>query len=274
VTLMCRVYGVTRAGYYAWRSRERSERERQNAALTEQIRAVHAESRGIYGSPRVHQVLRRRGHKVGENRVARLMRRHVIKARVAKIRYTSPATQRYFDSVRNTQLDLQLERPDQVWVGDITYLKVGAIYRYLAVVMDKYSRRVLGWSYGPRKDVALTLRALNSAVRRRHPKPGLVFHTDRGTEYAAAAFKRRLAELRIKQSMNRPGKVTDNAFIESFFHSMKADIYHGVRFEEDLAIRMALQRYVPFYNSDRLHSSLHYVSPATFEQQARGAGCQ
>ena len=90
---------------------------------------------------------------------------------------------------------LKLERPDQVWVGDITYLKVGAIYRYLAVVMDKYSRRVLGWSYGPRKDVALTLRALNSAVRRRRPKPGLVFHTDRGTEYAAAAFKRRLAEL-------------------------------------------------------------------------------
>ena len=271
---MCRLYGVTRAGYYAWRSRERSERERQNEALSEQIRAVHADSRGIYGSPRVHQVLRQHGHKVGENRVARLMRRHDIKARVAKIRYTRPATQRYFDSVRNQQLDVTLERPDQVWVGDITYLKVGTLYRYLAVVMDKYSRRVLGWSYGPRKDVALTLRALNSAIRRRRPKPGLVFHTDRGTEYAAASFKRRLAELRITQSMNRPGKVTDNAFIESFFHSMKAEIYHGVRFEEDVTIREALKSYVPFYNTDRLHSSLHYVSPATFEQQALGAGCQ
>ena len=112
---------------------------------------MHAESRGTYGSPRVHQVLRRRGHHVGENRVARLMRRHGIKARVATIRYTSPATQRFFDSVRNEQLDLKLERPDQVWVGDITYLKVGAIYRYLAVVMDKYTRRVLGWAYGPEK---------------------------------------------------------------------------------------------------------------------------
>ena len=271
---MCRVYGVTRAGYYAWRSRERSARELHNETLRAEIVAVHADSRGTYGSPRVHRALRQRGHCVGENRVARLMRRHGIKARVATIRYTSPSTQRFFDSVRNQLLELTLDRPDQVWVGDITYLKVGAIYRYLAVVMDKYSRRVLGWSYGPRKDVALTLRALNSAVRRRRPKRGLVFHTDRGTEYAGTAFKRRLAQLGIIQSMNRPGKMTDNAFIESFFHSMKAEIYHGVRYEEDMAIREALKSYVPFYNTDRLHSSLQYVSPATFEQQARGAGCQ
>ena len=271
---MCRVYGVTRAGYYAWRSRERSERERQNDALVYAIVTVHAQSRGTYGSPQVHHALRRRGHRVGENRIARLMRRHGIKARVARIRYTSPATQRFFDNARNEQLELKLERPDQVWVGDITYLKVGAVYRYLAVVLDKYSRRVLGWSYGPRKDVALTLRALNSAVRRRRPERGLVFHTDRGTEYAAMAFKRRLVQLGIIQSMNRPGKVTDNAFIESFFHSMKSELYHGVRFDQDSAMREALKSYVPFYNTDRLHSSLHYVSPATFEQRARGTGCQ
>ena len=272
--MMCRLYGVTRAGFYAWRSRERSERERQNETLTEAIRSVHAQSRGIYGSPRVHQVLRQHGHKVGKHRVARLMRRHAIKARVATIRYTSPSTQRFFASVRNEQLDIKLDRPDQVWVGDITYLKVGSIYRYLAVVMDKYTRRILGWAYGPRKDVALTLRALNSAVRRRRPQKRLVFHTDRGTEYAGAAFKARLAELGITQSMNRPGKMTDNAFIESFFHSMKSEIYHGIRFEEDAAVREALKSYVPFYNTDRLHSPLHYVSPATFERQAKRTGCQ
>ena len=130
-----------------------------------------------------------------------LMRRHGIKARVATIRYTSPSIQRFFDGALNQQLDLELKRPDQVWVGDITYLKVGAIYRYLAVVMDKYSRRVVGWSYGPRKDAALTLRALNRAVASRRPKSGLVFHTDRGTEYAATAFKERLAELGFVQSM-------------------------------------------------------------------------
>lgn len=271
---MCRLYGVTRAGFYAWRSRERSERERQNEELSLAIRAAHAASRGTYGSPRVHQVLRRRGHQVGKNRVAKLMRRHGIKARVATIRYTSPSTQRFFDALRNEQLDLELTGPDQVWVGDITYLKVGNVYRYLAVVMDKYSRRIVGWSYGSRKDVPLTLRALNRAVASRRPKRGLVFHTDRGSEYAATAFKDRLAELGFRQSMNRPGKMTDNAFIESFFHSMKSEIYHGLRFNDDNEIRDAVKSYMPFYNQDRLHSSLHYVPPATFEQQARRTGCQ
>jgi putative transposase len=266
---MCRIYGVTRAGYYAWRSRERSERERQNEMLASEIRAVHTESRGTYGSPRVHQALRSRGHRVGKHRVARLMRTHGIKARVATIRYTNPSLQRYFGSIPNQQLDLELERPDQVWVGDITYLKVGGIYRYLAVVMDKYSRRVVGWSYGPRKDVKLTLEALNSAVQRRRPGRGIVFHTDRGIEYAAGAFKERIGELGFTQSMNRPGKVTDNAFIESFFHSMKSEVFHGYRFDEDQEVRSVLKSYLPFYNRARLHSSLDYVSPATFERQAR-----
>jgi putative transposase len=244
---MCRVYGVTRADFYAWRSRERSERECQNETLTHAIREVHAQSRGTYGSPRVHRVLRSRGHCVGKHRVARLMRAHGIKARVARIRYTNPSIQRFFSAIANQSLEVQLDRPDQVWVGDITYLKAGAVYRYLAVVMDKYSRRIVGWSYGPRKDVRLTLRALNSAVRARRPRHGLVFHTDRGIEFAAGAFKARLAELGFVQGMNRPGKITDNAFIESFFHSMKSDIYHGVRYSEDLELQSALKSYVPFY---------------------------
>jgi transposase InsO family protein len=271
---MCRVYGVTRAGFYAWRSRERSERERQNEILTAHIRAVHQESRGIYGSPRVHRELRQRGHGVGKHRVARLMRAHRIKARVATIRYTSPGMQRYFGSIPNQQLDVELQTRDQVWVGDITYLKVGDIYRYLAVVMDKYSRRVVGWSYGPRKDVKLTLQALDSAVRARRSRSPIVFHTDRGIEYAAGAFKERIAQLGFMQSMNRPGKVTDNAFIESFFHSMKSEVFHGYRFKQDEEVRATLRSYLPFYNQTRLHSSLHYVSPATFERQAPGPGCQ
>jgi transposase InsO family protein len=271
---MCRLYGVTRAGFYAWRSRERSERERQNETLAAEIRTVHADSRGTYGSPRVHQVLRRRGHRVGKHRVARLMRRHGIKARVATIRYTNPSVQRFYGSIPNQSLDLELKGPDQVWVGDITYLKVGAIYRFLAVVMDKYSRRIVGWAYGPRKDVRLTVRALNRAVRARRPAAGILFHTDRGVEYAALAFKQRAAELGVVQSMNRPGKITDNAFIESFFHSMKADVFHGKRFDDDESVRAVLKDYLPFYNGARLHSSLNYVPPATFEQQARRTGCQ
>jgi len=259
---------VTRAGFYAWRSRERSERERQNVKLAERIRAVHRASRGTYGSPRVYQALRKQGCAASENRVARVMRAHRIMARVATIRYTNPTLQRFFDSARNEQLEVDLKAPDQVWVGDITYLKVGGIYRYLAVVMDKYSRRVLGWAYGKRKDVALTLKALNRAVRSRKPQRGLIFHTDRGIEYAAGAFKERLAELGITQSMNRPGKVTDNAYIESFFHSMKSDIVHGLTFNQDDEIESTVRGYIPFYNGTRLHSSLNYVSPATYERLA------
>ncbi len=264
---MCRVYGVTRAGFYGWCSRERSEREHQNETLTQRIGAVHRASRGTYGSPRVYQALRQQGCPASENRVARLMRRHGIRARVATIRYTNPTLQRFFAAARNEQLGVDLKAPDQVWVGDITYLKVGGIYRYLAVVMDKYSRRVLGWAYGRRKDVALTLRALDRAVRYRKSPRGLIFHTDRGIEYAAGAFKARLTELGITQSMNRPGKVTDNAYIESFFHSMKSDIVHGLTFTEDRQIESAVRSYIPFYNGVRLHSSLNYVSPATYEKQ-------
>lgn len=264
---MCRLYAVTRAGYYAWRARGESPRKCQNVRLAERIRKIHDASRGIYGSPRVHRALEQQGCIVSENRIARVMREQGIKARVATIRYTNPALKRFFAGAGNQQLGVEPDQPDQIWVGDITYLKVGTIYRYLAVVMDRYSRRVIGWAYGHRKDVALTLKALNRAVRYRKPSRGLIFHTDRGIEYAAGAFKARLAELGITQSMNRPGKLNDNAYIESFFHSMKSEIYHGLRFEHDREITTALRDYMPFYNRQRLHSSLNYVSPATYEKR-------
>lgn len=263
---MCRLYEVTRAGYYAWRSRGESVRKKRNLELTERIRAAHQHSRGTYGSPRVYRALTEMGCRVSENRVARIMRAQGIKARVATLRYSNPKLQRFFGAIPNRQLDLEFTQPDTVWVGDITYLKVGTVYRYLAVVMDKCSRKVVGWSFGPRKDVKLTLAALNHAVYNRRPKRGLIFHTDRGIEYAAGAFKERIAELGFTQSMNRPGKVTDNAYIESFFHSMKSEVFHGYTFTEDRQVRKTLRRYLPFYNRDRLHSSLNYVSPATYEQ--------
>jgi transposase InsO family protein len=264
---MCRVYGVTRAGFYAWRSRGPSLRTQQNVALSEQIKQVHQASRSVYGSPRVYRRLREMGVVVSENRVAKLMRRYGIKARVATLRYTSPNLKKFFGSLPNQQYEHPAAVPNQVWVADITYLKVGAIYRYLAVVMDRCSRRIVGWAFGQQKNVVLTLRALNHAVGKRRPSPGLIFHTDRGIEYYANAFWERLAQLQITQSMNRPGKVTDNAFMESFFHSMKSDVIHGNTFTEDSQLLSVLRSYIPFYNHSRMHSSLNYVSPATYENQ-------
>lgn len=264
---MCRVYGVTRAGFYAWCSRGPSQRARENASLVKRIRKIHQANRSVYGSPRVYRKLQELGVPVSENRVAKLMRSAGIKARVATLRYTSPNLKKFFGSLPNQQHEHPADALNQVWVADITYLKIGAIYRYLAVVMDRCSRRIVGWAFGRQKNVVLTLRALNHAVASRRPPPGLIFHTDRGIEYYANAFRERLKQLQITQSMNRPGKVTDNAFMESFFHSMKAEVIHGRVFDEDSQMLSVLRSYIPFYNRSRMHSSLNYVSPATYENQ-------
>lgn len=264
---MCRVYGVTRAGFYAWLGRSPSRRAQEDALLVQHIKQVHQASRGTYGSPRIYHKLQQQGVAVSENRVAKLMNRLGIKGRWATLRYTSPNLKKFYGSLPNQQIGHPAHAPDQVWVADITYLKVGAIYRYLAVVMDRCSRRIIGWAFGQQKNVALTLRALNNAVSKRRPPPGLIFHTDRGIEYYANAFRARLAQLRITQSMNRPGKVTDNAFMESFFHSMKADVIHGNKFSGDSQMLSVLRSYIPFYNHSRIHSPLNYVSPATYENQ-------
>lgn len=193
VSVMCRVYGVTRAGYYDWRKRQPSARTQQDGLLQQQIERVHQESGSTYGSPRVHRELKTHGVQVGENRVARLMRLYDIKARAPSRRFYRAHMKRFHDAIENRAYGLKVERPDQVWVGDVTYLKVGGVYRYLALVMDKYSRRVLGWAFGKTREVTLTLRALNEAVRKRCPPRGLIFHSDHGMEYSSGRFSRRLA---------------------------------------------------------------------------------
>lgn len=266
--MMCRVHGVSRGGFYAWSAREPSQRDRSDGALARQIEQVHARSRGNYGSPRVHAQLRQQGLNVGRRRVARLMRLGGLHGRSARNTRRSSAAQRvFFASVPNQQRKLQLSRPDQVWVGDVTYLRVNRQWRYLATVMDKYSRRVLGWSLGHKRDAALTSQALEHATRKREARPGLVFHTDRGMEYAALEFKRQLARRGFIQSMNRPGKMNDNAHMESFFHTMKTEGLHEMSFDTDAALHRQLRDYIRFYNQQRLHSSLDYLAPAVFEQQ-------
>jgi putative transposase len=265
---MCRVYRVTRSGYYAWRERPMSTRMQQDITLMGHIERVHQDSRATYGSPRVYRELKGRGIAVGENRVARLMRAYGIKARIAARRYYRGPMKRFHAAIPNRAREIELTRVDQVWVGDITYLKVGADYRYLAVVMDKYSRRVLGWAFGKTRGVWLVVRALDQAVHARRPLRGVIFHSDHGMEYSSTLFGACLARLGIVQSMNRPAKMNDNVHIESFFHSMKSDIVHGVHFAHDHQITTELSNYMPFYNNRRLHSSLGYVAPATYEQQS------
>lgn len=268
MTMMCDLYGVTPAGYYAWRSRKPSARSREDQRLLERIRSIHKKSRETYGSPRIHIALKQQGESLGKKRVERLMRKHRIRARSATLYRSNPGTHAFFTNIPNRTLDVLAKRPDQVWVGDVTYLKVGKDWRFLATVMDKYSRRIIGWSLGRDRTAALTLRALNRAVHNRRPRPGIVFHSDRGIEYVAYAFRERLAELGFVQSMNRPGKMTDNAFMESFYHSMKSDVIHGVQFDSEEQLLSVIRGYMPFYNHARIHTSLDGRSPAEFEQYA------
>lgn len=234
-------------------------------SLAEQIRAIFERSRRTYGSPRVWRALKQRGLRVGQKRVARIMREYGLRARAVRIYRRVPGVQRHFTNVPNRQRTKNVRHPNQVWVGDVTYLRLGAHWRFLAVVMDKCSRRIIGWAIGNNRDVKLTLRALNNAVRGRRPKRGLIFHSDRGSEYGALIFRKRLKELGIVQSMNRPRRMTDNACMESFFHSLKSDVYHRNHFSTQEELTQTIRSYLPFYNQERLHSSIGFRSPVQYE---------
>jgi Transposase and inactivated derivatives len=268
VKALCERYGVTRAGYYAWRRRETSRHDRQDERLVARIRAIFEVSEGTYGSPRIHAALVQAGWPVGRKRVARLMRASGLTARSARIYRRTPGTRTFFAAIPNRVRDVHTTAPNQIWVGDVTYVKSAGQWRYLAVVMDRHSRRILGWSLAPRRALSLTLAVLNRALLRRRPAPGLIFHSDRGVEFSAYAFRARLAALGITQSMTRPREIGDNAFIESFFHTLKADVIHGHVFDNDHALRLAISHYTRRYNRTRMHSSLDYRSPIDYERIA------
>ena len=179
-----------------------------------------------------------------------------------------PAVNTLFFTTPNRVCKLTVQAVDQVWTGDITYIKVARGWRYLAVVMDRCSRRILAWALGLHKDAALTLRAVDQALKKRRPRPGLIFHSDRGTEYAAYALRARLAACGALHSMNRPGAPADNAHMESFFHSLKTELIHGREFGTDAELSRALARYIRFYNGRRLHTALDYRSPIDYERAA------
>lgn len=262
---MCDLYGVTRGGYYKWRDRPPSKRTREDARLVEMIREAHLESQETYGSPRVHAVLRRLGETVGRRRVERLMRENGIQACSEGMYRRMTGLSRQFVLVKNEIQELEVTGVNQLWVGDVTYLKIGDEWRYLATVMDRYSRRLLGWALGKERNTVLTRRALQNAIRLRQPDNLPMFHSDRGTEYISTNYREALKKAGIAQSVTRPRRMNDNAHMESWNKTMKSDMYHRKHFDSDKELRDSIRSYIDFYNQVRLHSSLGYKSPMEFE---------
>lgn len=268
MTRLCRCYGVTRAGYYAWRQRPASRRQEQDRQLWRAIVTIFRMSRGTYGSPRVHRALRTQRQRVSRRRVERLMRVGGLRGRVARIYRRKAGTHRWFGQHPNHVGWTRATGPNQIWVADLTYVRVGRRWWYLATVLDQYSRRILAWRLSTARDARLTGAVIRAALRRRRPALGLVFHSDRGSEFLGTAVRHGLAACGVRQSMTRGGAPDENPHIESFFHSCKADVIHGRDFRTIGELRRTLRWYLPFYNHRRLHSALGYQSPVDYERRA------
>ena len=262
---MCQWFNVSRSGYYAWRDRPESKRVVEDRSWLDPIKKIFNDSKQTYGSPRVHAVLKSQDEPIGKRKVERLMRENGIQACSTHLYRRQPGLGRYYASIKNQTHTISITRPNQVWVGDITYLKVSDEWRYLATVMDRYSRKLIGWAFGKEKSANLTCRALRCAIKNRRPGSETVFHSDRGTEYLADKYKRLLGKSKITQSANRPRRMTDNAHMESWYKSMKSDMYHRRSFNNDGTLYKAIRSYIDFYNQYRLHSSLGYRTPTEFE---------
>jgi transposase InsO family protein len=266
--LLCDALDVSTAGYYAWRQRPVSTRQQQRDALLVEIRAIHAEFKARYGSPRIHAELAARGQGCCVNTVARLMHEDGIAAKTArKFRCTTDSNHSL--PVAENLLDRQFdpESPNEAWVADITYIPTREGWLYLAAVEDLYSRMVVGWSMADNLESRLVVDALQMAVQRRLPDEGLLAHSDRGSQYASEHYQRLLAQHGIACSMSRRADCWDNAPMESFFASLKKELVHDADFATRAEARAALFEYIEvFYNGQRRHSSLGYVSPAQYEQ--------
>jgi putative transposase len=270
VSRMCAVLKVSRNGYYDWRDRPESKRSRDNRAALNQIREVHARSREAYGALKTWRELMARGFAWGRHRIAKLRRAAGIEARrKRRFRVTTQSRVGVVAAKNRLKQRFEAKAVDRVWVGDITFIPTAEGWLYLAVLIDLYSRRVVGWAMSERIDQQLVLDALNMALLQRRVRPGLIHHTDQGRQYSGAAYLAVLKQHGIIASMSRRGNCYDNAVAESFFSSLKNELIHHNSFRTRGEARTAIFEYVEvFYNRQRRHQSLDYCSPVDYERKA------
>ena len=266
---MCRVFEVSRSGYYRWLKRKPSQRHLDNQRLDAQIREIYEQSKGRYGSPKITQELRDQGRKVGKNRVAERMRKAGLRSKIRrKYRVTTNSKHKFPVAPNLLERNFTAQAPDRVWVSDITYLATRTGWLYLTVIIDLFSRMVVGWALSSSLSHEMVVVALKRAIRRRGPTNGLVFHSDRGVQYACTGFREELADHGFVQSMSRKGDCWDNAVAESFFAIMKTELVYHERYEGHQDTLHSIFEYIEvFYNRQRRHSTLEYLCPAEYEKQ-------
>lgn len=270
IAFSCRVFDVSRSGYYRWLGAEPSERAREDAALTVEIKHIHRKHKGRYGSPRVHRDLRERGRRVGRKRVARLMRQQGLRGHTPRrFRRTTDSRHSHRIAPNLVARDFAASAPNEAWVGDITYVQTRDGWLYLAVLLDLFSRRVVGWAMSDRIDTELVLRALQMAVEQRNPQPGLIHHTDRDSRYASDDYQTALARRGMVASMSRKGDCWDNAVAESLFATLEKELLCEQPLTSRAATRARIADYIDnYYNAHRRHSYLDYATPLAYELAA------
>jgi transposase InsO family protein len=269
--ILCEVLNVSKSGFYAWSRRDHSERESRELTLLRAIEDVHRSARRNYGSPRIFDQLKAMGHNVSKTTVERLMKKHGIRAKTKrKFRVTTDSKHKLPVAPNLLERNFSPEKPNQTWASDITYVWTREGWLFLAVIVDLYSRQVVGWSLDKTMTKELVCSALRQAYFRRKPGTGIIFHSDRGSQYCSKEFRSQLSQYQMLQSQSRKANCWDNACVESFFHTLKTEmIYHEDFQTRDDAHRAIFDWIEAFYNRQRIHSTLGYKSPIDFERMTR-----
>lgn len=271
VTKLCRALDVSTSGFYAWCEREPSERAKADAELTRKIHVIHEQSRATYGVPRVHAVLKADGVHAGKKRVSRLMKLAGLEGVSRRKKYRSTRDKDARPAPDLVDRNFMATAPNQLWVADITYVPTWAGFLYLAVVLDVFSRRIIGWAMEKHLRAELVIDALDMAVGQRQPST-VIHHSDQGCQYTSVAFGLRCREVGVKPSMGSVGDAYDNAMCESFFATLECELLDRRRFKTQVEAEMAIFDFIEgFYNTHRIHSALDYRSPVEYERQQQMA---